>query len=136
MNKSKNQEIIGLIFSIGMILTSTSLLNAKEYPRDRNGNVNVNIIDGVVVANDRVESVIHQDETISIDVDGDTYEDYGVSVDDEVDIQVDSAGYGISVDNDEISVDIGHGGIGINVDDEISVDIGGLLDIGSLIMED
>ena len=136
MNKSKNQEIIGLIFSIGMILTSTSLLNAKEYPRDRNGNVNVNIIDGVVVANDRVESVIRQDETISIDVDGDTYEDYGVSVDDEVDIQVDSAGYGISVDNDEISVDIGHGGIGINVDDEISVDIGGLLDIGSLIMED
>jgi hypothetical protein len=119
MNKSKNQEIIGLIFSIGMILTSTSLLNAKEYPRDRNGNVNVNIIDGVVVANDRVESVIRQDETISIDVDGDTYEDYGVSVDD-----------------DEISVDIGHGGIGINVDDEISVDIGGLLDIGSLIMED
>jgi hypothetical protein len=136
MNKSKNQEIIGLIFSIGMILTSTSLLNAKEYPRDRNGNVNVNIIDGVVIANDRVESVIRQDETIPIDVDGDTYEDYGVSVDDEVDIQGDSAGYGISVDDDEISVDIGHGGIGINVDDEISVDIGGLLDIGSLIMED
>ncbi len=135
MNKSKNQKIIGLIFSIGMILTSISLLDAKEYPRDRNGNVNVNIIDGVVVDNNRVQSVVRQGETVSVDVDGDNYEDYGVSVDDEVDIQVDSEGYGISVDDDEISVDIGHEGIGINVDDEISVGIGGL-DIGSLIMDD
>jgi hypothetical protein len=135
MSKSKNQKIIGLIFSIGMILTFISLLDAKEYPRDRNGNVNVNIIDGVVIVNDRVESVVRQDETISIDVDDDSYEDYGVSVDDEVDIQVESEGYGISVDDDEISVDIGHGGIGINVDDEISIGIGGL-DIGSLIMDD
>ena len=135
MNKSKNQKIIGLIFSIGMILTSISLLDAKEYPGDRNGNLNVNIIDGVVVDNNRVQSVVRQGETVSVDVDGDSYEDYGVSVDDEVDIQVDSEGYGISVDDDEISVDIGHGGIGINVDDEISIGIGGL-DIGSLIMDD
>ena len=123
MNKSKNQKFIGLIFSIGMILTSISLLDAKEYPRDKNGNVNVNIIDGVVIDNNRVQSVVRQGETVSVDVD------------DEMDIEVESEGYGISVDNEEISVDIGDEGIGINVGDEISVGIDGL-DIGSLIMDD
>ncbi len=134
MNKSKNQKIIGRIFSMCMILISISLLDAKEYSIDRNGNVNVNIIDGVVIDNNIVQSVVRQDETVSIDVDDDSYKNYGVSVDDEVYVQVDSEGYGISVDNDEISVDIEDGGIGINVDDEISIGIGSL-DVGTLIMD-
>jgi len=133
-----NKKNFGLIFSISLILSSITLLEAKEYSSDRYGNTNINVIDGVVIVNDKIESVLDNNEQLSIDIDGDgdSYEDYGISVDDEVGVMIESEDYGISVDNEvDVMVKIGDSSIIVD-DDDISVDIGGLLDIGGLITID
>ena len=131
-----NKKNFRLIFSITLILSSITLLEAKEYSSDRYGNTNINVIDGVVIVNDKIESVLDNNEQLSIDIDDDGDEDYGISVDNEVGVMIESEDYGISVDN-EVDVMVKSGDYSIVVDDDdISVDIGGLLDIGGLITID
>ena len=131
-----NKKNFGLIFSISLILSSITLLEAKEYSSDRYGNTNINVIDGVVIVNDKIESVLDNNEQLSIDIDDDGDEDYGISVDNEVGVMIESEDYGISVDNEvDVMVKIGDSSIIVD-DDDISVDIGGLLDIGGLITID
>ena len=131
-----NKKNFGLIFSISLILSSITLLEAKEYSSDRYGNTNINVIDGVVIVNDKIESVLDNNEQLSIDIDDDGDEDYDISVDNEVGVMIESEDYGISVDN-EVDVMVKSGDYSIVVDDDdISVDIGGLLDIGGLITID
>lgn len=131
-----NKKNFGLIFSISLILSSITLLEAKEYSSDRYGNTNINVIDGVVIVNDKIESVLDNNEQLSIDIDDDGDEDYDISVDNEVGVMIESEDYGISVDNEvDVMVKIGDSSIIVD-DDDISVDIGGLLDIGGLITID
>jgi len=120
-----NKKNFGLIFSISLILSSITLLEAKEYSSDRYGNTNINVIDGVVIVNDKIESVLDNNEQLSIDIDDDGDEDYDISVDNEVGVMIESEDYG-KIGDSSIIVD----------DDDISVDIGGLLDIGGLITID
>lgn len=116
MNISKS--ILGLNLSIILILTSISLLEAKEYVADKNGNLNIEVRDRVIIVNGKVESVIHPNEPISIQME----EDYVVNIDDESDMEIQSEEYDVDID-DEIMVDMADtelGGIIVS-DDEISV---------------
>ncbi|HHH19718.1 MAG TPA: hypothetical protein ENK86_04330 [Campylobacterales bacterium] len=114
------QRTVLVLALLGMTLSG----NAREFPADEHGNVNVNVIDRQVIVNDQVVDTLEPGEAISvgnIDVDMD---DDAMESDLDHEIEVD-------LDDDEISVDMGEEGISVDVDDEISVDMKGL--IGDLI---
>ncbi|MCH9739780.1 MAG: hypothetical protein K0U38_02925, partial [Epsilonproteobacteria bacterium] len=108
--------------ALSIVLLFTLVIEAREYPTDKNGNVNVNVIDRQVIVNDKVVDVLEPGEPIEVDVD-----DIGVDLDDEK--------IGVDVE-DDVSVRMGRD-IAVDVDDEISVNLGGLGDfVGSIIGDD
>ena len=103
MNNSK--KIFELIYIGILIVSSISFVEAKEYTRDKNGNLNINIIDRVVTVNNRVVRVINPNEPISIDIDDDDMDDELDSIDnirdDDMIIRVDD----ISIGANGITID-------------------------------
>ena len=124
MNRSKKN--FGLTLAMTLLMVSIGSLDAREYSGDKNGNVNVNIVDRVVTVNDEVVGVVRSGEGVSVnvdDIDVDMGRDgYGVNIDDDMDMRMGDDGFGIDVD-DEVSVSTKHG---IKVDDEISIGRGGI----------
>ena len=105
MNNSK--KFFELIYIGILIVSSISFVEAKEYTRDKNGNLNINIIDRVVTVNNRVVRVINPNEPISIDIDDDDMDDELDSID--------------NIDRDDDMIirvdDISIGANGITIDD-------------------
>jgi len=102
------------------IVTLTSI-QAKDYEVDKNGNVNLNIIDRKVIVNGKVVRTIPKGEPITASI-GET----SASIDkDRLSANV-GKDIGAKIDGDNISANIG--GIGAKIEnDNISVDIGSIL---------
>jgi len=113
-----------MLKKIDFILLSIATLSfaqAKDYEVDKNGNVNVNIVDRKVIVNDKVVRTIPKGEPIKVKV-GST----GASVDkDKLKANV-GKNIGVKIDGDNMSANVG--GIGANINgDNIGVDIGSVL---------
>ncbi len=95
---------VNLLFAVSLLMTYVSFAQSKDYATDKNGNVNVNIIDRKVIVDDKVVRTIPEGEPIKAEV-GDI---------------------GAEVNGDDVSANIG--GIGAEIKgDSISVNVGGVL---------
>jgi hypothetical protein len=104
-----------------LFLAIFSSLQAKDYEIDKNGNINVNIVDRKVMVNDKVVRTIPKDKPVNVTI-GNT----NASINkDRLKANV-GRNIGAKIDDDKMSANIG--GIGAKIDgDNISVDIGTLL---------
>ena len=111
------KKIDFILLSLATI-TSTQ---AKDYEIDKNGNVNVNIVDRKVIVNDKVVRTIPKNQPIKVNV-GNT----GASIDkDRLKANV-GKDIGAKIDGDNMSANVG--GIGAKIEnDNIKVDIGSVL---------
>ncbi len=89
---------------LGSFLICGTLLGAQEQVVERNGNLNVNVIDRKVIVNDKVVKTIPEGEPISVE----------------------GGGMGADIDGDKIGAKIGD--MGVKIDgDSIGVNVGSLL---------
>jgi len=111
------KKIDFILLSLATI-TSTQ---AKDYEIDKNGNVNVNIVDRKVIVNDKVVRTIPKNQPVKVNV-GNT----GASIDkDRLKANV-GKDIGAKIDGDNMSANVG--GIGAKIEnDNIKVDIGSVL---------
>lgn len=111
------KKIDFILLSLATI-TSTQ---AKDYEIDKNGNVNVNIVDRKVIVNDKVVRTIPKNQPVKVNV-GNT----GASIDkDRLKANV-GKDIGAKIDGDNLSANVG--GIGAKIEgDTIKVDIGSIL---------
>jgi hypothetical protein len=111
------KKIDFILLSLATI-TSTQ---AKDYEIDKNGNVNVNIVDRKVIVNDKVVRTIPKNQPVKVNV-GNT----GASIDkDRLKANV-GKDIGAKIDGDNMSANVGEIGAKIE-NDNIKVDIGSVL---------
>ena len=97
MNKiNKN---FGFTFFIALISLLFTSLDAREYEHDRNGNLNINIIDRDVIINNEPVGTISSVERISVD-------EYEIGIDEHDEIEVEMEELEVIV-GDDVSIDIG-----------------------------
>ena len=101
MNKiNKNFKFTFFIALIALVISS---LDAREYEYDRDGNVNVNIIDREVTVNDEQVGIISSVERVSI---GNEYE-VGIDNNDVIDVEMEEGeiivGEDVYIEGDTIS---------------------------------
>jgi uncharacterized protein (UPF0335 family) len=113
-----------MLKKIDFILLSLATLvfaQAKDYEVDKNGNVNINVIDRKVIVNGKVVRTIPKDEPIEVKV-----ENTGASIDkDKLKANV-GKDIGAKIDGDNISANVGD--IGAKIEGgAISVNIGSIL---------
>lgn len=101
MNKINRR--FGFTLSIALISLIATSLDAREYEYDRDGNVNVNIIDREVSVNGEQVGIISSVERVSV---GDEY-DVGIDEDDVIDVEMEegeiTVGDDVSIDSDTIN---------------------------------
>jgi hypothetical protein len=104
-----------------LALATITSTQAKDYEIDKNGNVNVNIVDRKVIVNDKVVRTIPKNQPVKVNV-GNT----GASIDkDRLKANV-GKDIGAKIDGDNMSANVG--GIGAKIEnDNIKVDIGSVL---------
>jgi hypothetical protein len=102
-------------------LATVTAIQAKDYEIDKNGNVNVNIVDRKVIVNDKVVRTIPKNQPVKVHV-GETE----ASIDkDKLKANV-GKDIGAKIDGDNLSANVG--GIGAKIEgDTIKVDIGSIL---------
>jgi len=112
----KNMNLILL-----SIVTLTSI-QAKDYEVDKNGNINVNIIDRKVIVNGKVVRTIPKGEPIKATVGNTSASIHKDRLNANVDKDI-----GARIDGDNMSANVG--GIGVKIEnDNISIDIGSVLE--------
>jgi len=84
------------ILLLSLFITS---LNAKEYNRDGNGNININIIDREVSINNEHVGIISSVERVGVD-------EYEIGIDEDDEIEVETENLGEIVVGEDVSVDI------------------------------
>ena len=92
---NKKFKFTFFIASISLFVTS---LDAREYEYDRNGNVNINIIDRDVIINNEQVGIISSVERISVD-------EYEIGIDEYAEIGVEMEELEVIV-GDDVSIDI------------------------------
>ncbi len=102
-------------------IATLSFIQAKDYEIDKNGNINVNIVDRKVIVNDKVVRTIPKGEPVKVNI-GST----GASIDkDKLKANV-GKDIGAKIDGDNMSANVG--GIGAKIEgDSIGVNIGSVL---------
>ena len=97
MNKiNRLFEATFFILLLSLFITS---LNAKEYNRDGNGNININIIDREVSINNEHVGIISSVERVGVD-------EYEIGIDEDDEIEVETENLGEIVVGEDVSVDI------------------------------
>ncbi|RUM74166.1 MAG: hypothetical protein DSZ11_04490 [Sulfurovum sp.] len=97
MNKiNRLFEATFFILLLSLFITS---LNAKEYNRDGNGNININIIDREVSINNEQVGIISSVERVGVD-------EYEIGIDEDDEIEVETENLGEIVVGEDVSVDI------------------------------
>ncbi len=125
--------------SLSLLLLSTILLNAQEYHADKNGNVNINIIDKKIMVNDKVVGRVKPNEPTVVNVDDVGVnldrEHIGVGVGDDVGVNLDRGHIGVQT-GDDVSVKVDKD-VKVKVGNDVSVNVGGLGRlIGSMMGDD
>jgi len=94
-----------MLKNINLILLSIATLSsiqAKDYEVDKNGNVNLNIVDRKVIVNGKVVRTISKGEPIKANIG----KDLGAKIDGD-NISANVGAIGAKIENDNINVDIG-----------------------------
>ncbi len=112
--------------SLSLLLLSTTLINAQEYHADKNGNVNINIIDKKIMVNDKVVGRVKPNEPTVVNVDDVGVnldrEHIGVGVGDDVGVNLDRGQIGVGV-GDDVGVNLDRGHVGVGVGDDVGVNL-------------